>query len=175
MSNPARRVVFNPTSIPELRPKRSYIQPARSIPGRAPTRLPRKWAWSSVRKESTEIGKNHTGHIEAHPNEGILFFDSERRPPSGFLRARIDAFRHIPTTIWLRNPLEPPIFYPSKPRRAAQAFQQRVPRRLRPDDLGEACHTTKRPHYSHRDPATSEGWRSICEVLSPAGHQSTGN
>ena len=32
--------------------------------------------WRSVRKESTETGEDSTGHITAHPNEGILFFDS---------------------------------------------------------------------------------------------------
>jgi hypothetical protein len=30
-----------------------------------------------VRKQSTETGEDSTGHISAHPNEGILFFDSK--------------------------------------------------------------------------------------------------
>ncbi|OAF62200.1 mitochondrial escape protein 2 [Pseudogymnoascus destructans] len=76
MSIPARRAVFNPTSIPELRPRRAYIQPARTIPGRPPAGRPKNWSWRVVRKESTEVGKDHSGHIEAHTNEGILFFDS---------------------------------------------------------------------------------------------------
>lgn len=29
-----------------------------------------------MRKESTEVGEDHSGHIDAHVNEGILFFDS---------------------------------------------------------------------------------------------------
>lgn len=99
MSVPARRVVFNPTSIPELRPRRSYFQPARTIPGRPPAGRPKNWSWRVVRKESTEVGKDHSGHIEAHTNEGILFFDSMPQlfpaPPDG----RLTASRYISAAI----------------------------------------------------------------------------
>lgn len=77
MSGPARRVVFNPTSIPELRPARSYMQTARKIPGRPLLKTPASWPWRSIRQESTELGWNLTGHIDRRANEGIVFFDSE--------------------------------------------------------------------------------------------------
>ncbi|KFY59315.1 hypothetical protein V497_04383 [Pseudogymnoascus sp. VKM F-4516 (FW-969)] len=94
MSVPARRAVFNPTSIPELRPRRTYFQPARTIPGRPPAGRPKNWSWRVVRKESTEVGENHSGHIEAHTNEGILFFDSKPPTHSWVSDGRLTALRH---------------------------------------------------------------------------------
>lgn len=73
MSAASRRAIFNPTSIPELRPRRNYIHSARSIPRprpQAPT------TWKNVRRESTSTGEDNTGHIKKSAEEGILFFDN---------------------------------------------------------------------------------------------------
>ena len=75
MKGPVRRVVFNPTSIPELR-TRAFTQSTRTIPGRQALRS-NPWVWNTIRNESTVIGKDASGHIETQANEAILFFDSE--------------------------------------------------------------------------------------------------
>ena len=75
MKGPVRRVVFNPTSIPELR-TRAFTQSTRTIPGRQAIK-PKLWAWTAIRNETTVIGKDASGHIETQANEAILFFDSE--------------------------------------------------------------------------------------------------
>lgn len=45
--------------------------------GRSPAYLTRYANVRSVASLSESSGKGETGHIEAGPNEGILFFDSE--------------------------------------------------------------------------------------------------
>lgn len=75
MKGPVRRVVFNPTSIPEVR-TRTFTQSTRTIPGRQAI-TPNPWVWNTVRNETTVIGKDASGHIETQANEAILFFDSE--------------------------------------------------------------------------------------------------
>ena len=76
MSAPCRRVVFNPTSIPELRQNRNYTQLARKLPRKPANNISSGWRMNFTRNESTAVGKDYTGHIEAHENEAILFFDS---------------------------------------------------------------------------------------------------
>ncbi|TVY94316.1 Mitochondrial escape protein [Lachnellula willkommii] len=76
-----RRVFFNPTSIPSLRTKRPHSRDfyTAGYVARAGLRKDNGAAvgrWRSVRKESTETGEDSSGHISAHPNEGILFFDN---------------------------------------------------------------------------------------------------
>lgn len=77
MSGPTRRVLFNPTALPNLRSQsqRSYFQHARSIPRRP---VPRgSNLGPALRMESTVTGENKSGHVKTGPNEGILFFDSQ--------------------------------------------------------------------------------------------------
>lgn len=76
MSSPLRRAIFNPTSIPGLRPPRPHLHHVKSIPGRPASRTPVWGRWRGLRWESTQIGENESGHIAACPNEAILFFDS---------------------------------------------------------------------------------------------------
>ena len=79
MQNPrgSARAVFNPTSIPGLRPRlrRDYynsglLRPRIEIRGR-------ETEWRGIRRESTETGEDQTGHISMGGNEAILFFDSK--------------------------------------------------------------------------------------------------
>lgn len=76
MISHVRRVVFNPTSCPGLRCQRGYIQTAKSSP-KSPSIRANGFKSRGVRNESTATGEDRTGHIVAHANEGILFFDSE--------------------------------------------------------------------------------------------------
>jgi hypothetical protein len=78
MQNPrgSARAIFNPTSIPGLRPRlsRDYynsglLRPRIEIRGR-------ETVWGGIRRESTETGEDQTGHISRGGNEAILFFDS---------------------------------------------------------------------------------------------------
>lgn len=74
MSGVGRRVLFNPTSLPGLRLQGSQIQYARTTArcvGRGLNRL------AGLRRVSTVTGEDESGHIAAHTNERILFFDSE--------------------------------------------------------------------------------------------------
>ncbi|CAG8956475.1 hypothetical protein HYFRA_00003861 [Hymenoscyphus fraxineus] len=78
-----RRVLFNPTSIPSLRTKKPHtrdIYNATSLLrvglGKGTVNAGWKFARGSVRRESTQIGEDATGHIKANANEGILFFDN---------------------------------------------------------------------------------------------------
>jgi hypothetical protein len=75
MSRPARRVVFNPTSLPELRTHRNHFHTVRTIRAK-PLSAASYGIFGRIRNESTSIGKNHSGHIETQNNEGVLFFDS---------------------------------------------------------------------------------------------------
>lgn len=73
------RSVFNPTSIPSLRAPRRGFHNAGTT-SRAGIRGLGKGngaRWRGIRKESTDTGEDKTGHISAHANEGILFFDSK--------------------------------------------------------------------------------------------------
>lgn len=87
----ARRVSFNPTSIPELRASKAHRQyhNVGNFP-RAGLGLSRRnqaaiGRWKEVRRQSTETGEDQTGHIAAGSNEGILFFDSMKPQSSRLL------------------------------------------------------------------------------------------
>jgi hypothetical protein len=75
MNGPTRRVLFNPTGLPGLRSQRTYYQNAKSIPRKFPARGTNRGL--GIRRESGLTGENQSGHISAHPNEAILFFDSQ--------------------------------------------------------------------------------------------------
>ncbi|KAJ8064819.1 hypothetical protein OCU04_007127 [Sclerotinia nivalis] len=81
-----RRILFNPTSVPALRSPRPPRLQARAFGnagnlGRVGVKGLKydglKNTWKGVRRESTQIGENGSGHITAGTNEGILFLDSE--------------------------------------------------------------------------------------------------
>lgn len=81
-----RRILFNPTSVPALRTPRPPRLQTRAFGnagnlGRVGLKGLKydglKGQWRVVRKESTQIGENESGHITAGTNEGILFLDSE--------------------------------------------------------------------------------------------------
>ncbi|KAH8672653.1 escape protein-like protein 2 [Tricladium varicosporioides] len=73
----SRRSFFNPTSLPSLRAgklqSRGFFN-ARPLP-RAGLGKPHG-KWRGIRRESTQIGEDETGHIASGSNEGILFFDN---------------------------------------------------------------------------------------------------
>ncbi|TVY81632.1 Mitochondrial escape protein [Lachnellula suecica] len=75
-----RRVFFNPTSVPSLRTRRPQTRDFYNAGHLARVGLRgngvRASRWRGVRRESTETGEDSTGHITAHSNEGILFFDN---------------------------------------------------------------------------------------------------
>jgi hypothetical protein len=79
MQNPgtSARAVFNPTSIPGLRPRlrRDYYNSGLLRP-RVEIKK-RETVWRGIRRESTETGEDQTGHISRGGNEAILFFDSK--------------------------------------------------------------------------------------------------
>lgn len=67
-------MLFNPTSLPSLISQGSSIQYAKTntrFIGRGLNQP------KGRRRVSTLTGEDESGHIVAHPNEGILFFDSE--------------------------------------------------------------------------------------------------
>lgn len=76
----SRRVVFNPTSIPCLRaprPRQEFYHNARIARiGGSVTSL----RWNGVRRLTTQAGEDKSGHINAAPNEAILFIDSMYKP-----------------------------------------------------------------------------------------------
>lgn len=74
MSGASRRVFFNPTSLPGLRSQQSPLQYARATARCAARGLSRP---VGLRRVSTAMGEDESGHIVAHTNEGILFFDSK--------------------------------------------------------------------------------------------------
>jgi hypothetical protein len=78
MQNPrgSARAIFNPTSIPGLRPRlrRDYYNYGLLRPRVGFGR--RETVWRGIRRESTETGEDQTGHISRGGNEAILFFDS---------------------------------------------------------------------------------------------------
>lgn len=83
MQSSTRRVLFNPTSIPSLRTKKPqsrdfYNDSTLLRVGLKNGVESARWRGlrGSVRRESTQIGEDRTGHIKAQANEGILFFDS---------------------------------------------------------------------------------------------------
>jgi hypothetical protein len=67
-------VLFNPTSLPGLRSQSRPIQYTR-ITARCVGRGLNRFA--GLRRVSTLTGEDESGHIAAHTNEGILFFDSK--------------------------------------------------------------------------------------------------
>ena len=78
----SRRVVFNPTSIPGLRPPRprqEFYNSGQISRLGFRNSLERSGGWGSIRKATSQAGNDKSGHIVAHANEGILFFDSESR------------------------------------------------------------------------------------------------
>ncbi|KAI9651385.1 mitochondrial escape protein 2 [Ciborinia camelliae] len=80
-----RRILFNPTSVPALRTPRPPKFQTRAFGsagnfGRVGLKGLKydgvKGQLKGVRRESTQIGENESGHITAGTNEGILFLDS---------------------------------------------------------------------------------------------------
>ncbi|KAF4631603.1 hypothetical protein G7Y89_g6525 [Cudoniella acicularis] len=77
----SRRVFFNPTSVPCLRASRHQSRgffnagPLRRVGLKKSTEA-RSGRWRGIRRESTQIGEDETGHIASASNEGILFFDN---------------------------------------------------------------------------------------------------
>jgi hypothetical protein len=67
-------VLFNLTSLPGLRSQQSSIHYARMTARCMGRSLNRS---AGLRRVSTLTGEDESGHIAAHANEGILFFDSE--------------------------------------------------------------------------------------------------
>jgi hypothetical protein len=74
MNGAGRRVLFNPTSLPGLRSQQTSIQYARTTARCVGRGLNRS---VGLRRVSTVTGEDESGHIAAHTNEGILFFDSK--------------------------------------------------------------------------------------------------
>jgi hypothetical protein len=74
MSGAGRQVLFNPTSLPGLRLQRAPVQYARTTARCIGRGLNRS---TGLRRVSTLTGEDESGHIAAHTNEGILFFDSK--------------------------------------------------------------------------------------------------
>lgn len=80
-----RRILFNPTSVPALRTPRPPRPQTRAFGnvgnftrvGLKGLKYDRLKDIKGVRRESTQIGENESGHITAGTNEGILFLDSE--------------------------------------------------------------------------------------------------
>lgn len=80
-----RRILFNPTSVPALRTPRPPRLQTRAFGnvgnfarvGLKGLKYDRSKGMKGVRRESTQIGENESGHITAGTNEGILFLDSE--------------------------------------------------------------------------------------------------
>ncbi|KAK2629273.1 hypothetical protein QTJ16_000093 [Diplocarpon rosae] len=73
---PSRRI-FNPTSIPGLRALRPIQRDLYNTSFHPRIGLKKNARlWKGVRRGSSEIGENETGHIAAGLNEGILFFDN---------------------------------------------------------------------------------------------------
>jgi hypothetical protein len=73
------RCFFNPTGVPGLRTPRHGFHNAgtTSRVGLRGLGKGNTARWRGIRKESTDTGEDKTGHISAHANEGILFFDSQ--------------------------------------------------------------------------------------------------
>lgn len=82
----ARRVYFNPTSLPHLRTPRFQTRNLYSNGAYTPRpnlrigpsgSIHRGEKLRGVRRKTNQSGEDNTGHISAGPNEGILFFDSQ--------------------------------------------------------------------------------------------------
>ncbi|TGO56225.1 hypothetical protein BOTNAR_0228g00130 [Botryotinia narcissicola] len=79
-----RRILFNPTSVPALRTPRPPRPQTRAFGnvgnfarvGLKELKYDRLKGIKGVRRESTQIGENESGHITAGTNEGILFLDN---------------------------------------------------------------------------------------------------
>ncbi|ATZ48119.1 Bcyme2 [Botrytis cinerea B05.10] len=79
-----RRILFNPTSVPALRTPRPPRLQTRAFGnvgnfarvGLKGLKYDRSKGMKGVRRESTQIGENESGHITAGTNEGILFLDN---------------------------------------------------------------------------------------------------
>lgn len=111
-----KRILFNPTSVPALRSPRAPRLQTRSFChagnlGRVGLKG-LKYDGSvaklkGVRRESTQIGENESGHITAGTNEGILFLDSESLILYSVIESQqpADAFpqRHLPNKAWMAS------------------------------------------------------------------------
>jgi hypothetical protein len=75
MNSQRSRAFFGPTSLPHSGLQRSYLRDARIITGKPLARMSDRVL--DARSKSTLVGEDRSGHIVAHANEGIMFFDSQ--------------------------------------------------------------------------------------------------
>lgn len=179
----ARRVVFNPTGLPGLKPSRVQTRDLYSSgfslkiwPGATKSKGIGRYTgirrfvsfedcfffarrYTDYFRASLQAGENESGHISAGANEGILFFDSKPQTASYFILLINKIYRYISLEIKLAP--VPTTASRQDPTRSAEKIQSPSSSSIRPPYLDSACDSFECPNQGYRNSAESERWVSL--------------